>query len=283
MTVTIPTTKPLNAHAACETCPMNRHLERLGVKMDNWDYVIALAGNPNTGKSTVFNALTGLRQHTGNWPGKTVARAEGGFQYGDERYKLVDLPGTYSLLAASVDEEIARDFILFGQPDVTVIVVDATRLERNLNLVLQVLEITDKAVVALNLMDEAERHGLQVDPRRLARDLGVPIVPMVARRNEGVKELLQVVHDVAVGEIQSRPHRIRTTHHQALDRAVDQLVTQIEAEFPGLPNVRWVALRLLDDDAQIEQAIRDGSLGDLSRDGSDTAIPDNLLIAEVSA
>ena len=121
---------------------------------------MALAGNPNTGKSTVFNALTGLRQHTGNWPGKTVARAEGGFEYGGKRFKLVDLPGTYSLLAASLDEEIARDFILFGQPDVTVVVVDATRLERNLNLVLQVLEITDRVVVCLNLMDEARRHGI---------------------------------------------------------------------------------------------------------------------------
>ena len=116
----------------------------------------------NTGKSTVFNALTGLRQHTGNWPGKTVARAEGGFSYRDRRYRLVDLPGTYSLLSTSVDEEIARDFLLFGRPDVTVVVADATRLERNLNLVLQVLEITDRVVVAVNLMDEARRKGITV-------------------------------------------------------------------------------------------------------------------------
>jgi ferrous iron transport protein B len=183
-----------------------------------------------------------------------------------------------------MDEEIARDFILFGQPDVTVIVVDATRLERNLNLVLQVLEITDKAVVALNLIDEAERHGMQVDARRLARDLGVPVVPMVARRNEGVKELLQMVHDVATGEIKPRPHRIHATQHTALDNAVTRLVRQLEAEFPGLPNARWVALRLLDGDEQIEQAIRDGSLGDLSRDGSEpVAIPEGLMIAEVPA
>ncbi len=273
-----------HTHSGCETCPMNRHLERLGVKMDNWDYVIALAGNPNTGKSTVFNALTGLRQHTGNWPGKTVARAEGGFQYGDKRYKLVDLPGTYSLLAASVDEEIARDFILFGQPNVTIIVVDATRLERNLNLALQVLEITDNAVIALNLMDEAERHGIQVDARRLARDLGVPVVPMVARRNEGVPELLKVVEEVASGKIAPRPRHIQTTHNTALDAAVEQLAAQIEGEFPGLPNARWVALRLLDGDAQIEQAIRDGSLGDLSRDGSEPpTLPESLIIAEVPA
>ncbi|MEK6574804.1 MAG: FeoB small GTPase domain-containing protein, partial [Chloroflexota bacterium] len=113
----------------------------MGIKLDKFDRVVALAGNPNTGKSTVFNALTGLKQHTGNWPGKTVARAEGGYEFARVRYKLVDLPGTYSLLSASQDEQIARDFILFGQPDCTIVVTDATCLERNLNLVLQVLEI----------------------------------------------------------------------------------------------------------------------------------------------
>ncbi|HEX9926554.1 MAG TPA: FeoB small GTPase domain-containing protein, partial [Anaerolineae bacterium] len=136
----MPTSVKLPHGDACATCPAHNagQLTRLGINMDNWDYVVALAGNPNTGKSTIFNALTGLRQHTGNWPGKTVTRAEGGFSYGEYRYKLVDLPGTYSLLSTSLDEEVARNFILFGQPDVTVIVADATRLERNLNLVLQV-------------------------------------------------------------------------------------------------------------------------------------------------
>jgi len=280
----------MNAHdtalphaSACAACPMNRHLERLGVKMDHWDYVVALAGNPNTGKSTVFNALTGLRQHTGNWPGKTVARAEGGFQFGEQRYKLVDLPGTYSLLAASVDEEIARDFILFGQPDVTIVVVDATRLERNLNLALQVLEITDRAVVCLNLMDEAQRHGLQVDHRRLARDLGVPVVPAAARRGEGIKELLQVVHDVASGELVPRPRRARRTPDPALNRALERLTAQIEGAFPGLPNARWVALRLLDGDAAIERAIRDGSLGDLARGARAAPVAERLAIGEARA
>ncbi len=135
----------------CENCPVHNvaNLVKLGVEMDGYNYIVALAGNPNTGKSTVFNNLTGLRQHTGNWPGKTVSRGEGGFEYNENKYKLVDLPGTYSLLSTSTDEEVARNFILFGQPDVTVIVVDATKLERNLNLVLQILEITDRAVLCL--------------------------------------------------------------------------------------------------------------------------------------
>jgi ferrous iron transport protein B len=151
-----------NLSSGCETCPVHQsgYLKKLGVNMESWDYVLALAGNPNTGKSTVFNALTGLRQHTGNWPGKTVTRAEGGFVYEDKRYKIVDLPGTYSLLSTSTDEEVARDFLLFGKPDVTVVVLDATRIERNLNLALQVLEITDRIVICLNLMDEAKRHQL---------------------------------------------------------------------------------------------------------------------------
>lgn len=264
MTTQTPT-QTQTTSAACETCPVHNAaaLKKLGVDMTNFDFVVALAGNPNTGKSTVFNALTGLRQHTGNWPGKTVTRAEGGFEYGENKYKLVDLPGTYSLLATSLDEEVARDFILFGQPDVTIVVVDATRLERNLNLVLQVMEITNRVVVALNLMDEAKRHGLQVDDRRLARDLGVPVVPMAARQGKGVPELLQAVSEVARGETVGTPYRIKYVSPD-LKKAVDELTTQIETAFPDLPNARWVALRLLDGDERIAEALRKGEIGDLT-------------------
>jgi ferrous iron transport protein B len=233
--------------------------------MAEWDYVVALAGNPNTGKSTVFNRLTGLRQHTGNWPGKTVTRAEGGFQYGGRRYKLVDLPGTYSLLATSPDEEVARDFLLFGQPDVTLVVVDATRLERNLNLVLQVLEITDRVVLCLNLMDEARRHGMTVDERSLARDLGVPVVPMAARQGEGVERLLATLGGVATGEIACAPRRLPGEPPE-LRQAVSTLVEQIRTLFPGLPNARWVALRLLDGDERIMEAVRQHELGGLRQE-----------------
>ena len=201
--------KPIKS--ACDTCAhFNAEgLKKLGINVDNFDFVVALAGNPNTGKSTVFNALTGLRQHTGNWPGKTVTRAEGGFQYNQQKYKLVDLPGTYSLLSTSTDEEVARDFILFGRPDVTIIVADANRLERNLNLVLQILEITDKAVLCLNLMDEAKRNNIVIDQRTLAKDLGIPVVATSARYNEGIPELIQTISEVANGTIVCKPHRIK--------------------------------------------------------------------------
>lgn len=253
----------------CDTCPSHHtgNLIRMGIKMDNFDYVVALAGNPNTGKSTVFNALTGLRQHTGNWPGKTVTRAEGGFQYGEGRYKIVDLPGTYSLLSTSTDEEVARNFILFGRPDVTVIVVDASRLERNLNLALQVLEITDRAVLCLNLIDEATRHHISVDERLLAKELGIPVVPTSARKGEGIPDLLKAISEVASGQTICKPYRIRSESSQ-LNRALNQLVEKIEAQIPDLPNPRWVALRIMEGDQRIIDALRDGELENLDRAGS---------------
>jgi len=242
---------------ACDTCShFNADgLKKLGVNIDNFDFVIALAGNPNTGKSTVFNALTGLKQHTGNWPGKTVVRAEGAFEYNDQKYKLVDLPGTYSLLSTSQDEEVARDFILFGKPSVTIIVVDANRLERNLNLVLQILEITDKAVLCLNLMDEAKRNKIDIDERTLARDLGIPVVPTSARFNTGIPELIQTVSDVANGKIICKPHIVKNIPDNIM-KAVEKLSTEIKVQFPEIPNSRWIAFRLLEGDERIIDAIR---------------------------
>jgi ferrous iron transport protein B len=253
----------MSAHD-CDTCVAHAELERMGVKLDKFDRVVALAGNPNTGKSTLFNALTGLRQHTGNWPGKTVTRAEGGFEFNNVRYKLVDLPGTYSLLSASHDEQIARDFLLFGRPDATIVVVDATALERNLNLVLQVLEITSRVIVAVNLMDEARRKSIEVDIRSLSRDLGVPAVSLVARTGEGVHGLLEAVDGLTSGTISTTP--LRVTGTPEFRRAVAELVPLIEQAAPGVPNARWIAIRLLDGDAEVEEALASGRLADLVAD-----------------
>ena len=248
----------------CTNCPVHNvgNLKKLGINMSDYDYVVALAGNPNTGKSTVFNNLTGLKQHTGNWPGKTVTRAEGGFEFNDSKFKIVDLPGTYSLLSASTDEEVARDFILFGQPDVTVIVADATRLERNLNLVLQVLEITDRAVLCLNLMDEASRNKIEVDVRTLSKDLGIPVIPTEARQNIGMQELLNSINEVASGKYICKPYRMKSKSKE-LNSAVEKLSQKIKLEYPNIPNSNWVALRLLEGDQSIIDAVRTGELGNI--------------------
>jgi ferrous iron transport protein B len=253
---------PLNK---CENCPVHNkaNLIKLGLNLDEVDYVITLAGNPNTGKSTVFNNLTGLRQHTGNWPGKTVTRAEGGFIYHDKRYKVVDLPGTYSLLSTSTDEEVARNFILFGQPDVTVIIVDATRLERNLNLTLQILEITNRAVLCLNLMDEARRNNIEIDERTLSKELGIPVIPASARRKQGMNELLVAIEEVATGKYVCRPHKIKSRSSK-LNHVISILSTKLAEQFPNLPNINWVALRLLEGDNSIIEAVRSGELGNIN-------------------
>ncbi|MGQ8338796.1 FeoB small GTPase domain-containing protein [Sunxiuqinia sp. A32] len=251
----------------CENCPAHNkaNLVKLGLNLENVDYVITMAGNPNTGKSTVFNNLTGLRQHTGNWPGKTVSRAEGGFIFNEKHYKVVDLPGTYSLLSTSTDEEVARDFILFGQPDVTVIVADATRLERNLNLVLQILELTDRAVLCINLMDEAKRNNLEIDIRALSKELGIPVIPASARRKQGMDELLQAIEEVATGRYICKPPKIKS-RSKKLNHAIQTLSESIREIYPGLPNVNWVAMRLLEGDNSIIEAVRSGELGNLNDD-----------------
>ena len=255
----------MNIQDNCQNCPVHNreNLIKLGINLDEVDYVITMAGNPNTGKSTVFNNLTGLKQHTGNWPGKTVTRAEGGFIYNEKRYKVVDLPGTYSLLSTSTDEEVARNFILFGQPDVTVIVVDATRLERNLNLALQILEITDRAVLCLNLMDEAQRNNVEIDIRALSKELGIPVIPASARRKQGMDELLNAIEEVVTGKYVCKPHKLKSRSSK-LNHAIAALSSKLDEQFPGLPNVNWVALRLLEGDDSIIEAVRNGELGSIN-------------------
>jgi Fe2+ transport system protein B len=223
-------------------------------------YLVALAGNPNTGKSTVFNALTGLRQHTGNWPGKTVTRAEGSYEHEGAMFHLIDLPGTYSLLSTSVDEEVARDFILFGQPDVTVVVADSTSLERNLNLILQVLQITARAVVCSNLFDEARRRHILIDKKELEAQLGVPVVFTAARSGEGLDTLRATIAAVARGSITTKPRRL--AYPKRIQSAIDELVPIIRGLLPELPNAEWVALRILDGDEGIRRALENGRLAE---------------------
>ena len=244
----------------CDTCALNpsASLKPLGEEAGAYHYTIALAGNPNTGKSTVFNALTGLRQHTGNWPGKTVTRAEGSFSFHDQRYRIIDLPGTYSLLSTSEDEEVARDFILFGKPDVTVIVVDASRLERNLSLALQILEITDKAVLCLNLMDEARRHHITIDTRTLSRDLGIPVVATSARTKEGIADLLFAIEDVVSGKFQTKKQTYIDLPKENAE-AIAELQSALSELNPDLPNTRWLAMRLIEGDESVQKGVMAGT------------------------
>ncbi len=219
---------------------------------------IALAGNPNVGKSAIFNSLTGMRQHTGNWPGKTVARAEGEFDFDGRTIHVVDLPGTYSLAAQSPEEVIARDYILSGEPDVIVNVVDATNLERNLNLTLQILEMTDRVVVALNLVDEAARTGIETDVDALSKALGVPVVPTVAVSGKGLDDLVSTVVAVADGVIDPNP--ITPNYGMVIENAITVLERML-ANVGVSSHTRWLAIKLLEDDPQIVEAFRQGDLG----------------------
>ena len=175
---------------------------------DNCDYVIALAGNPNVGKSTIFNSLTGMHQHTGNWPGKTVSNATGNCIYQDADFLFVDIPGTYSIMSNSEEEEIARDYICFGNPDCTVIVVDATCLERNLNLVFQTMEITNNIVVCVNLLDEAKKKKISIDLEKLSDELGVPVVGTTARKKKTLNTLIDTIHQVVTSKIKPSPKKL---------------------------------------------------------------------------
>lgn len=219
------------------------------------DKVVALAGNPNVGKSTVFNSLTGLNQHTGNWPGKTVTNAQGKYRHRGSNFILVDIPGTYSLMANSAEEEIARDFICFGEPDAVVVVADATCLERNLNLVLQTMEITDKVVLCVNLMDEAKKKKIRIDLNALAVRLGIPVVGTSARSGKGLDRLMDAVDGLTGNAQKLKPLRI--TYGDEIENAVSILEPVVAGILQERVNNRWVSLRLLDGDESLLQSLKD--------------------------
>lgn len=222
-------------------------------KQSKSDRVVALAGNPNVGKSTVFNALTGLNQHTGNWPGKTVASAQGFCKSSRHSYVLVDIPGTYSIMAHSAEEEVARNFICFGSPDAVAVVCDATCLERNLNLVLQILEITPNVIVCVNLMDEAKRKKIKINLNLLSERLGVPVTGITARSKKSYLSVLRALDGLIDGRIINRP--FKTIYPKEIEDAAALVETQIKRIAENPVNSRWLALRLLEGDASLTAEI----------------------------
>jgi len=228
-------------------------------KQSSDDKVIALAGNPNVGKSTVFNGLTGMNQHTGNWPGKTVTNAQGYCSTKKQSYVMVDIPGTYSLMAHSVEEEVARNFICFGDPDAVIVVCDATCLERNLNLVLQTIEISPNVVVCVNLMDEAKRKNIRIDLKTISERLGVPVISTVARKKKSLAGLMNTLDEVVINNTQFSS--IKVQYPEIIERAILVVEPIVKKKAGQKINSRWLSLKLLDQDASLLKEI-DSYLGE---------------------
>lgn len=230
-------------------------------KQDKTGKIVALAGNPNVGKSTLFNNLTGLNQHTGNWSGKTVANAKGFCKTEKNNYVFVDIPGTYSLMAHSAEEECARDFICFGEPDAVVVVCDATCLERNLNLVLQTMEISRRVIVCINLMDEAKRKGIEIDEKGLSDKLGTAVTTITARKKASRQTLLDTL-DKFDGE--SDVYRVE--YCEEIETALAILQPAIHKKVNGKISERWLALKLIDPEPSLLESLKNFLETDITED-----------------
>ena len=227
------------------------------------EFMIALAGNPNTGKSTVFNYLTGLKQHTGNWPGKTVCTARGDFSHKDINYSLIDLPGTYSLFPLSQEEIVARDFICFGNPDAVIVVCDSTCIERNLNLLFQVMELTDNVILCLNLLDEAKKKGIEINKSKLEEMLGIPVVLTAARSGYGMDELKETLNTVVHGNYKFNNKPVY--YDDKIESMVNSIKDELYEIIPSI-NPRWLGLRLIDGDESILTSLNDYTENDILDD-----------------
>lgn len=237
--------------------------DMFSIEKKNDQFIIALAGNPNTGKSTVFNYLTGLKQHTGNWPGKTVCTARGDFSYENVNYSLIDLPGTYSLFPLSQEEIVSRDFICFGNPHAVIVVCDATCLERNLNLLFQVMELTDKVVLCINLIDEAKKKGIEINRAKLERKLGIPVVLTAARNGYNMDKLQETLNEVVKNKYNFNTKLVK------YDSEIEDIVKFIEKDLINLVpdiNPRWLGLRLIDGDESIFESLNSYSKENILND-----------------
>ena len=231
-------------------------------KKDN-EFMIALAGNPNTGKSTVFNFLTGLRQHTGNWPGKTVCTARGDFSYKNNNYALIDLPGTYSLFPLSQEEIVTRDFICFGNPDAVIVVCDSTCIERNLNLLFQVMELTDNVILCLNLLDEAKKKGIEINKNKLEKILGIPVVLTAARSGFGMDQLQDTLNKVVNNEYDFKNKPVY--YDDEIENIINSIKDDLKEIIPSI-NPRWLGLRLIEGDESILTSLNEYTDRDILND-----------------